>query len=108
MKLKDIYFGIIQGRLTKSKAIQKFQNPFKEFITAKKLGYDFIEFITERKINKENPIWSEKLNLYKKYTLDNNLLIFSACDNFLISNGFNRHYLKYIDHLFDRLSQNKN
>ena len=37
MKLKDIYFGIIQGRLTKSKAIQKFpKNPFKEFITAKK------------------------------------------------------------------------
>jgi len=108
MKLKDINFGIIQGRLTKSKAIQKFpKNPFKEFITAKKIGYDFIELIAERRINKDNPIWSEKLNLYKKYTSDNNLLIFSACDDFVISNGFDRHYLKYIDRLFDRLSKIK-
>ena len=35
MDLKNISFGIVQGRLTKSKEIQKFQNPFNEFPIAK-------------------------------------------------------------------------
>ena len=50
----------------------------------------------------EITIWSENLNLYKKYATDNNLLIVSVCDNFSISNGLNKKYLKYFNNLTDR------
>ena len=39
----------------------------------KKLNYDFIEFFTERKLNKKNPIWSNKgIKIY--LTLQKNMI----------------------------------
>ena len=54
--------GIVQGRLSYAgKKLQAFpKDPFKEFSIGSKIGYDFIEFFSERKINKKNPIWSDK------------------------------------------------
>tara|TARA_B100000768_G_C11054970_1_gene279956 strand:+ start:281 stop:439 length:159 start_codon:yes stop_codon:yes gene_type:complete len=50
--------GIVQGRLSfAGKKLQAFlKDPFKEFSIASKIGYNFIEFFSERKINKKNPI----------------------------------------------------
>ena len=45
--------------------------------------------------------------IYKKYATDNNLLIVSVCDNFSISNGLNKKYLKYFNNLTDRLRKIK-
>ena len=55
--------GIVQGRLTKSpkNRLQHFPKKWeKEFMIAKKLNFNFIEFFSELKMNKDNPIWSEK------------------------------------------------
>ena len=83
--------GIVQGRLTSSpkKRLQFFpKNWSQEFKIASQLGYDFIEFFTERKFNKKNPIWNsiwikEYLKLSKKY----NLKIINFCDDYIISNS---------------------
>ena len=59
--------GIFQGRLSRAprKKLQYFpKNWEKEFILAKKLKYNFIDFFTEEKINKNNPIWT-KLGILK-------------------------------------------
>ena len=57
-------FGIVQGRLTKSRAgiLQSFPGKkwINEFNLAGKLGFDFIELISERVKNNNNPIWSRK------------------------------------------------
>tara|TARA_X000000950_G_scaffold286757_1_gene396701 strand:- start:2051 stop:2860 length:810 start_codon:yes stop_codon:yes gene_type:complete len=108
MNFKNINIGIVQGRLTKSKELQQFpKNPFKEFYIAKKLGYKFIEIFTERKINKNNPIWSQSPNLYLQKKKTNYLSLFSACDDFVILNGFNKRYLVYIQSLVNNLSKLK-
>lgn len=59
MSSQKNYIGIVQGRLTPSQEMQEFpKNPFIEFEIANKLSYDFIELFTEKKFNKNNPIWS--------------------------------------------------
>ena len=55
--------GIVQGRLSASpkNRLQFFpKNWQEEFILAKKINYNFIEFFSERKFNKNNPIWNKK------------------------------------------------
>ena len=49
--------GIVQGRLTYAgKKLQVFpKDPFKEFSIASNIGYDFVEFFSERDLNKKNP-----------------------------------------------------
>ena len=82
--------GIVQGRLTFSgKKLQLFpKDPFKEFIIASKIGYDFIELFSERNINKQNPIWSGKgIKKYIKFAKLNKLKIYSFCDNYLINHS---------------------
>jgi|TARA_B110000037_G_C16998885_1_gene456255 hypothetical protein len=46
---------IVQGRLSYAeKKLQAFpKDPFKEFSITSKIEYDFIEFFSERKINKK-------------------------------------------------------
>ena len=62
--------GIVQGRLSISpkNRLQFFpKNWRKEFELANRVGFDFIEFFTERKKNKSNPVWDvKKLDEYKK------------------------------------------
>jgi len=54
-------FGISQGRLTSSSQLQRFPSEAwqMEFSNAEKLGITFIELLTERQFNKDNPVWSE-------------------------------------------------
>ena len=80
--------GIVQGRLTYSgEALQSFpKNPYKEFKLAALAKIDFIEFFAERKINKLNPIWSNKgINEYKKHAKENKIKIYSFVDDYFIS-----------------------
>ena len=83
--------GIVQGRLSASpsKRLQFFPKNWRaEFRVARDLGYDFIEFFTERKFNKKNPIWSTSL-LHEYFDLakKNNLKILNFCDDNIISNS---------------------
>lgn len=94
--------GIVQGRLSKSpkNRLQYFPKYWKEeFKKAKDLDYNFIEFFTERKYNKFNPIWKKKgISEYKNLALKNNLEILNFCDDYIISNSINKlsteNYLK--------------
>ena len=54
-------FGISQGRLTSSSQLQRFPSEAwqLEFSNAQKLGITFIELLTERQFNNDNPVWSE-------------------------------------------------
>ena len=53
-------FGFSQGRLTPSNQLQRFPSEAwqLEFGHAQKLGITFIELLTERQFNKDNPVWS--------------------------------------------------
>ena len=81
--MKKIKIGIVQGRLSKkiNNQIQAFpkKNWKEEFFTAKKIGFDGIEFIFD---NLRNPLISEKGKKdIKKTKADTNLEIFSiSCD----------------------------
>jgi len=83
--------GIVQGRLSNSpkNRLQFFpKNWSQEFEIASRIGYDFIEFFTERKFNKKNPIWnSVLLKEYSKLSKKNNLKIINFCDDYIISNS---------------------
>ncbi|MDC0393557.1 sugar phosphate isomerase/epimerase [Candidatus Pelagibacter sp.] len=82
--------GIVQGRLSISpkNRLQFFpKNWRKEFELANKIGFDFIEFFTQRKINKSNPVWDiKKLDEYKRLSKLYNLKILNFCDDYVISN----------------------
>lgn len=100
--------GIFQGRLSRSpyNKLQYFPKHWKkEFALASKLKYDFIEFFTEQKINKNNPIWSKKgIYEYKKKCNLNNLKIICHCDNYIISNSFRqKKIIKYFKKLIKNL-----
>ena len=60
---KKIKIGIVQGRLSESpiNRLQFFPKDYEaEFPIAKKIGFDYIEFFSERKFNKNNPIWNKE------------------------------------------------
>ena len=100
--------GIVQGRLTKSpkNRLQHFPKKWeKEFMIAKKLNFNFIEFFSERKINKDNPIWSEKkISEYKLLAKKNNLQILNFCDDYIISNKItNNKTIKYLENLIEKI-----
>ncbi len=83
--------GIVQGRLSDSpkNRLQFFPKDWRqEFEIASSLGYDFIELFTERKFNKNNPIWNPLLvKEYCKLVKENNLKIINFCDDYIISNS---------------------
>lgn len=91
--MKKIDFGFFQGRMTKppsKKILQYFpkKNWKNEFLFAEKYNFDFIEYIGERKFNKDNPIWNYKnlkeINqIVKKRKLQN----YSFCDDYFIDNN---------------------
>ncbi len=62
-----------------------------EFELAKSIGYNFIEFFSERIYDKENPIWNNNLLLeYKNLCKKNNLRIITFCDDYIISNDIRK------------------
>lgn len=104
MKFK---IGILQGRLSKSPKgrLQYFpQNCEKEFILAKKLGLDYIEFFSERKKNIKNPIWDiKKLEQMKKEYLKLDLNFYSFVDDFILKKKIDTNLIKYYNLLLSRL-----
>jgi sugar phosphate isomerase/epimerase len=60
-QIKNRKFGVSQGRLTKSKELQRFPSEdwHAEFFNAQKLDISFVELLTEREFNIDNPVWSE-------------------------------------------------
>ena len=83
-------FGISQGRLTESNELQRF--PYEswqdEFSNASKLNISFIELLTERKYNKDNPVWSENgRQEIQNLCVSNNLEIYSICVDYIIDHS---------------------
>ncbi len=109
-----ISFGIVQGRLSYSDQLQQFpqENWQKEFSQAKKIGYDFIEFLIEREHNPKNPFWSiTGNNEINNLLVQNKLNKYSICLDYIINNKIEKDYMhevnKYIDK-FIKLSMNNN
>lgn len=104
--------GIVQGRLSVSpkNRLQFFPKDWQEeFISAKKINYDFIEFFSERKLNTNNPIWNnKKLIEYSKLSKKNNLKILNFCDDYIISHSINKKKTQiYIFKLLNNLNKLK-
>jgi sugar phosphate isomerase/epimerase len=104
--------GIVQGRLSASpkNRLQFFpKNWQEEFILAKKINYNFIEFFSERKFNKNNPIWNKKkLIEYSELSKKNNLKILNFCDDYIISHSINEKKTQiYILKLLNNLNKIK-
>lgn len=96
-----VLIGNVQGRLLPSpkNRLQYFPKLTwrKEFQLANQIGFDFIEFFSERIYNKSNPIWHDALIVeYKELCKKNNLKIFNFCDDYIISNNLDsKNYNKY-------------
>lgn len=98
--------GIYQGRLTKTKILQKFPKDWvREFDHANLLGYDHIELFLEKKINLNNPIWKKKKIIINKIkSLKNKRAI--VCDNYSIYNSIlEKKNIKYIEKTINHLSK---
>ena len=104
--MKKLKFGICQGRLTipKNNQLQYFpQGKWEEEIKiAKSLGYDYIELLSERQHNNENPLWSNSNPSYLKEAIYKyNLNSYSACLDYIIEhkiidkNKINQNNLDY-------------
>ena len=83
-------FGVSQGRLTQSEELQRFPSEAwqAEFFTAQKLGINYIELLTEREFNADNPVWSEAgrneiLDLCHKCKLE----LYSICVDYIINHS---------------------
>lgn len=89
---KEIFFGIVQGRLSRSpkNKLQWFpQKVWKlEFKIAKKINIKFIELLTERKFNPKNPIWSMKgRKELIKIAKTNKIKLYSICADYIIDHS---------------------
>lgn len=108
--MKKYKFGFIQGRVSRTpkKNILQFfpqKNWKNEFSIAKKISFNFIEYIGERKFNIKNPIWSlSGLNSILKLTKKNKLINYSFCDDYFINNNL----MKYqnLETYFKKISEN--
>lgn len=72
--------GIIQGRLTDSGGkLQCFPNNDweKEFITAREIGLDYIELISDPERNDKNPIWSGAVERVKNISKETGVRAYS-------------------------------
>ena len=83
-------FGISQGRLTKSKELQRFPSEAwqQEFFHASSIGFGYIELLTERILNKSNPVLSLKgrseiLHICSKTGCE----IYTLCIDYIIENS---------------------
>ena len=88
-----IFFGVVQGRLTKSPpgCLQWFpENNWRdEFAIASNLGFSYIELIAEVQHNLGNPIWSDNgIEEIKKLVRDNDLNLHALCNDYIVENPF--------------------
>ena len=102
-------FGIMQGRLTMSRKniLNKFpRNWQKEFYYLKKTDLDYIEFFTEQKFNKRNPIWSNNgISKIQKKLSSTNFKKLILCDNYTIKNPLlSNKTEKYLINLINQIS----
>lgn len=88
-------FGICQGRLTEppNNELQWFPGDkwSKEFSTAAKIGYSFVELLVERNHNLNNPLWTKsgRKEILKK-SKDSEISTYSACLDYIIDNSFSK------------------
>ena len=85
-------FGIVQGRLTipPDGLLQWFPQDFwqEEFSTAKQIGIQFIELLTERQFNPDNPFWTEQGRAkLKSVNSENNRQLYSSCTDYIIDHS---------------------
>lgn len=84
-------FGIVQGRLTRStnNQLQCFpKNWDKEFEYSKKLKISFIELLSERQHNPNNPLWSKRgREKLLKLADMNELYFYTACSDYILDNN---------------------
>lgn len=89
---EDFIFGIVQGRLIQPTEglLQWFPQEYweSEFFIASALGYNYIELISERQHNKQNPLWSDQgiekiIALAKR----NVLTLHVICDDYIIDHS---------------------
>ena len=95
-------FGIVQGRLTKSKKLQQFPKKWKkEFIFINKTGLNFIELLDERKLNTSNPlIYKDGFKDIDYVVKKNKLLKYSICTDYIINNNlFSKNNKKTFNHV---------
>ena len=105
MKNSDISFGIVQGRLTKSKKLQQFPKNWRnEFRLIKKTKLNYIELLDERKLNKLNPlIYKGGFSKIDQIIKKNKLIKYSICTDYIIIIYFqiNTKTLKHVERLID-------
>ena len=99
--------GIIQGRLSQAPKgrLQYFPKKWEdEFNKAKIVGFSFIEFFSERKLNLNNPIWNKKelKSLKEKYHKEN-LKFYSFVDDYVLKANLDNKLLKYYFNLIKNL-----
>ena len=95
MNKKPIYirpFGIVQGRLSVPPAgqLQWFpQDSWKEeFLTAERIGIGFIELLTERNYNPDNPFWTESGRAeLKALNEKTRRCLYSSCADYIIDHS---------------------
>jgi sugar phosphate isomerase/epimerase len=85
-------FGIVQGRLTIPPAglLQWFPKDCwqEEFSTAERLGIQFIELLTERQYNPDNPFWTESGRAeLKALNTKTGRLLYSSCTDYIIDHS---------------------
>ena len=100
-------FGIMQGRLSKSRTgvLQYLPKKWKlEFIRLKKTKLDYIELFTT-KIYDNSPIWNKNDLILKKKILQTKLKKIILCDNYAFKKSLTSNkYKNYFNKLTDKLS----
>ena len=95
--------GITQGRLTPFNSLEDFPkvNWKNEFYLANKLGFDYIEYLVDRKLTNKNPIWnSEGLNQILDVIKDSKISVYSLKADFIIN-----HSLIEDNYVLDKLNK---
>lgn len=85
-------FGIVQGRLTvpPEGKLQWFPKDswHQEFETAKSIGIQFIELLTERQFNPDNPFWNKQgRSKIKSVNQHTGRLLYSSCADYIIDHS---------------------
>jgi len=85
-------FGIVQGRLSipPTGELQWFPQGcwLEEFSVAEQIGIQFIELLTERKFNPDNPFWTERGRAeLKAVNAKTNRQIYSSCTDYIIDHS---------------------
>ncbi len=106
-----MYFGIMQGRLSKTKknVLQYLpKNWTREFQILKGLDLDFIELFTSR-LNDQSPIWRSDKSILKKKISETKFKKIILCDNFALKkNPLTENYRIYFNKIINHLSKFKN